>query len=845
MWVRCDLAWLYIVILSGVLTGCNISSTSSNDDADQAGYEFGAQGDPTAIANLGTYPLFSPTRSEIPLLSDFLFAKAATTDGTAETGAFATTGSSVVTEAIDDLDGISTNAALDFKLSGSIDETTATANTVKLIALKVDATVDSLDLTALITKFGQASVIDTAYSTTLAGQYNVKVVDVDGGVDNMIRILPTKPLRARTKYIAVLTNAITTANDTPLVASTDYQLLLGNDPLYDSALIPARKGIQAWDALARGFLAAISNTGVPILTQAFTTTNPQVILKAMAEPSSFNAAFASLSKPSSTNSLKNEFLSTAIPANQVNAAFDANVKIYQGAVQLPSYFNVPTDSDPNAINDVWRANNALSSSLKTDIDGFYNVTYRFPLAVQKTTDTVPFILIHNSSCTGQLGTIIYQHGITANRLSALNMGIDLATPGKLNTTTECFATIAIDLNGHGVAPIAFNPDGKNVVNSSQQTFRLYPNAGSTTPYALEVASKPSTSLFFGIRERHKNWHYNASSNTTLSMDFDGSTLAELVGESGSYYINLSNFQRTRDNLLQSVVDLLYLNAELADIATTFTGGTLSTTNRLFIGDSLGGIVGASFVAVNNMMSCDHNVTAPCNATLPNIDKAILTNAGTQITKLLENSSSFAPILLSGLSANQLNQGTRNFESYFGVFQAVIDSVDPINFVGDLFNVGLNDASNPVTPTMLIRLNGGQPLTNVADRAGFPTIYKAGTSLVNFLSDLVVPVNATDTQYFSLSSLSVVDRPETAYSPLAGQQGLIDASLVSFASETLNSGSGAQNFTTNNRGLVTMGTGTHITLSARDASEPFDAMREAIADFLQNPAAVTATANQLQ
>lgn len=824
-----------ICLLAAMLAGCNLSSTSGNSSVDDNGTEFGATGDATTLSAQGTYPLFSPTRSEVPLMSDFLFAKAATTDGTFETGAYLTTGSSSVTEAIDDLDGISTNAAIDFKISGSVAEASVLANmTVFLIPLQKFANVDSLDLAAIGTASGGV-FIDAPQAAITA--FEVRVVDIDGGTDNLIRILPTKPLRGRTKYLAVLTNGITTTGGTPLVPSPDYSFLKGTDTLYDNGLVAARSAVQAWDQIARGFLAANSVTNTPVMTQTFTTTDPQVVLKSMAEPTSFNPAFAALPKPGSI-AAEIEMLPTGLPANLLNAAFSGDVFVYQGAVKLPSYYSLPTDTDPAALATIWEANIGLSAALKPDIDGFYNVTYRFPIAKKVADDIAPLLVIYNPNCAVQFGTIIYQHGITANRLSAIAMGVTMANPA-LFSNVGCYATVAIDLPGHGIAPIANDRNGQDAVNSGQQQLRLAPNVdASTTPfaYAAELtASANPNSLFNNIRERHKNWHLT-SSQTLTPMDFIGTAATDLVGESGSYFINLTNFQRTRDNLRQAVMDLLHLNAALDELSVidlngTAANGNISTSNVHFLGHSLGAIVGIPFVAVNNAVSCDHDGTSPCNANLPNIDNAVFTNPGGQITKLLENSASFSPVLLSGLASNGLSQGTKNLESFLTSFQSTIDSVDPVNFVDLLFT----NTGKPITSSMMIEQKGGQSISVIADRSRLSDLYSLGASPI-FLSDLVVPINTTDPQVFSLSSLAVVDRPETAYSPLGGFAGLTGS--ISTLPPNYSATSAAP-FDFSSGGVLQMGAGTHSTFSSNDALEAFTEMAIEVGQFLVNPASVSA------
>src|SRR5690606_36206531 len=104
--------------------------------------------------------------------------------------------------------------------------------------------------------------------------------------------------------------------------------------------------------------------------------------------------------------------------------------------------------------------------------GMTNVTYRYPLVNLDKTENVPVLVtlpgdytsLGKANCTGlQAGAgypvIVYLHGITSDRTSSLGMAQSAAFNG-------CYATVAMDLPLHGVAPLASDRDGKSVLNSS-------------------------------------------------------------------------------------------------------------------------------------------------------------------------------------------------------------------------------------------------------------------------------------------------------------------------------------------------------------------------------------------
>ena len=73
-----------------------------------------------------------------------------------------------------------------------------------------------------------------------------------------------------------------------------------------------------------------------------------------------------------------------------------------------------------------------------------------------------------------------------------------------------------------------------------------------------------------------------------------------TGNSGDFFINLTNMQQTRDHLRQATMDMLNLTASIATMDIDAGGaGDLDEDNLYFVGHSLGAITGLTSVAVNN------------------------------------------------------------------------------------------------------------------------------------------------------------------------------------------------------------------------------------------------------
>jgi pimeloyl-ACP methyl ester carboxylesterase len=89
------------------------------------------------------------------------------------------------------------------------------------------------------------------------------------------------------------------------------------------------------------------------------------------------------------------------------------------------------------------------------------------------------------------------------------------------------------------------------------------------------------------------------------------------------------------------------------------GPDLDATQISFMGHSLGGIVGSSFVAYSD-----------------NVNSAALANPGGGIAKMLDASLTFGPRVRAGLSAAGIDVNGPDYQTFLFAAQTVIDSSDP-------------------------------------------------------------------------------------------------------------------------------------------------------------------------
>jgi hypothetical protein len=284
--VKKTLLSLAIAASTAGLTACNISSTA---DSNEVVTNPILAGQPGQVAN-STAVVFSAARGQVPVAIDLLFAAAPTTDGTASTADT----TPPVTTMINDLAGFSATASIDITFNAPLNPATVIAgSSVWLVELKSkedNALIDPLDLASIVAS--EANPFAAGADQLVPGvDYVAEYVEMDNGATPSIRIHPLKPLDPKTKYIVAVTDKLKDSNGVSVVASAEYALTSGNDPLVSSALAPVRGAVQAWEALAGGFLnaatAATQTQDNIILSYAFTTEANDDILLAMAAPETY------------------------------------------------------------------------------------------------------------------------------------------------------------------------------------------------------------------------------------------------------------------------------------------------------------------------------------------------------------------------------------------------------------------------------------------------------------------------------------------------------------------------------------------------------------------------------
>ena len=761
----------------------------------------------------GTHPLFDPLETEFVIPSDALFGLSEIRDGTMLNG---TDPANPVTQGIGYLDGASVLAPIDIKLSASLDAqqsldardfveidgrvvpnpdqnvfltpvTYAGGDALQPVtgeapglvaaaqyreALRLEATGDPDD----------AAAAEAIFEALLRPKVRVELLDIDGGTNNLIRVLPLEPLAEKTQYVLAVTNNIVDAEGSPLVGSPTYQSVADpNKTLSNPAFGPFREAMLPARRLAAAFFdfkrEVEESSDFPaqfedvVYATTITTTAVDDVLLANAAPVTFfettlavahrqqglsnlfsgfynlsgqalaegasaeeqaanSGIYATLTDPQFglydaelaailtdangtdtvvqyadvvTDPWTDRRLAHAIQvatAEAVEAAFAAsiaseaqaladaaeplldtpkprpvsvfsqkeggdvnealaqgndvapiNIRVYEGEITLPYYQQIPSEGDGAVLKQsTWLAADFASDDSLSDAPSD-RVSYRFPFARKVGDTTVPIVIAAPEETSvppspAGFPVIIYQHAVTTDRSAILPLATAAGLTCISSPEDDCFVTVGIDLPLHGIFD-------SGVVGLSPITDQ-------------DGASAEATERHFGF---------------AADADLNAATAAELTEpESGSLFLNFANYANTRDNMRQSTLDLLNVNASLANIeaAINACGSCPSTlqidTSRVyFLTHSLSGMGGAAFPHINNAA-----ITAG-NSNLNPILASNFLNTGGGFTRLVENSQSVAPRVLPGLaeaSDGILVQGRTELDIYFNVFQGLLDSVDP-------------------------------------------------------------------------------------------------------------------------------------------------------------------------
>lgn len=470
-----------------------------------------------------------------------------------------------------------------------------------------------------------------------------------------VLIEPLRPLKPGTRYILAMTRDATSVDGLPVLASDVFKVVRSATPVSEQdapilvglseAQIAQLETIrsQAVRPIVESLIAATGRGEEDfVIAWSFTTQSIGKTLAKLRESAQAGPIFAVPTGQTVGQALE---AAGAIPAGAGGTPPFNNADLYIGWVDVPYFLDAAAHAQDTTPLSTFFAADPSQPDLEASFLGqvpcgafatgatlpdgqtaqpSVSTTVCYPVPVRKSTQRVPMVVTVPNANSGLAKpadgwpVVIYQHGITSDRSSALAIANSLAAAG--------FVTVAIDLPLHGLPP--GHPLRNDQLGATERTFDL-----------------------------------DLVNNDSGAPGPDGTPDA-----SGTHYLNLVSLITARDNQRQAIADHFTLVSSLANLDLDGNPNALVATDidesRVgYLGISLGSIVGTGVLAFEDRIG-------PASLSVP----------GGGIAKLLDASKAFGPVVRAGLAGAGIDEGTDTFESYLRFAQHLIDPGDPINHI---------------------------------------------------------------------------------------------------------------------------------------------------------------------
>ena len=473
------------------------------------------------------------------------------------------------------------------------------------------------------TLMGDPASADSSCRAVPRGTACKAVASLTYGVDYIARasgssvaVIPLKPLKPATTYILVFTSALKDSEGRSVAPSTSYELVkqdLATKPLGTAAQLALQGVINSFE---NAVSAQSINKADIIYTAAITTQSTAPVfaaIKQLMAPSALNNNTAPSVVLTNTGAVVSDVLfpGVTIADSPADPRFIFKLaKLYSGTISLPYYLGVPTATNPTApLSTRWTAR-CDSGVIIAQLSDAQKTAYEAGI-------TSPAQAGNDAFCkAASPNGALRDFGLDKQRhLTKFNV-----IP-KVNSTQTLAVQVTVPDEVRGAALGLVKPAAgwpvvilQHGITSKKEDMLAITGALSARGFATIAIDHPlHGSRAFGA--------INANSNATA-------------------YMNLSNLLVTRDNLRQSIADMLGLR-----LGMNFNNqpGLLNTQDVQFLGHSLGAITGTSMVALANTPTGNAQLDA-----LYKIRSATLGMPGGAVANFLLDSATFGPTVKASI-----------------------------------------------------------------------------------------------------------------------------------------------------------------------------------------------------
>lgn len=573
---------------------------------------------------------FDPSNGVISVPNDLLFL--GTTDGTlnmpgevAEEVNYADPQT-----ALGALDGWSTQSpyqiALDVPATLILDASTVNADSVRLFEVVMGASITDAECAQIQAGLACKYLKELTFGVDFIAQAN----------GNNIAIVPLKPLNQGSAYINVVTNSLRDTRGESFEPSETYGLVkldINSLPLVTDEQKALQAVINSYEnvVVQSGSLTKddIIYTGAMSIQSAGSVMSMVKNVYAMSAATQQN--MPQLMMGPSTGMTVGGVLFRSQGAQPPSPVFD-QIKYERGSVVLPHYLKTPEGQDDSALNSTyWKG---LCDGAAT-IAGYVAQGGSVPAEPINEKDALCF------NATGgllrDLGLDEQRHLTKYNPLpmphSYANVPVQVTTPADDLTILNA---VRAQL---GMPAIAMPATGWPVV-------MLQHGITSTKESMLAITAALTLQGFVTVAIDHP-----IHGERGIDVDGDGNFDFIASGDDGNvlHYMNLSSSLVARDNLRQSMADLLGLRLSLA--ATNLQG--INPTDVSFVGHSLGAVVAPGFLAAANesVAPLVGPETAALIDPLFKVNTAALASGGGGLAGFLLESNAFGNVIKGSVLAS--------------------------------------------------------------------------------------------------------------------------------------------------------------------------------------------------
>ncbi|RUO44912.1 VolA/Pla-1 family phospholipase [Idiomarina aquatica] len=648
---------------------------------------------------------FDPSNSIIPAPTNVLLS--GTVDGTLNIPVADPSDSSDPQVALNGLDGWGTHPTMTFNFSLPRDENgdliaVAASSVEAQGAIRVFETIQGgSDVSAECAAASPAAACAVTAELTHGVDFTVSAVDED-----TVAVVPLRPLKPKTGYIVALTSNIQDELGRDVHPSQTYTLMkrpADSDPVSSD---PSAVSLQR---LINSYEGALAQFGVDaedvIYASNFTTQSVGDVLGATKQMLALSAAGVdtpwSPEVPVMQAAPQGYTLDVVLQQNGVTdpaaLAAASAARVYGGQVNLPYYSPLPTAENPTApIDGRWQAACDSPASILGAIEQGVIDPAGAGIPAEALED--PSLLLPPNNCFDFPGVDNERHLTKYNPVPAIQ-GTQ-TVPAFI--TIPDLATVNAIRAERGMAELEAVPQGGWPVVIFQHGITGEKTNAAGIAGSLAAAGFATVAIDHPL---HGDRAFGA---------IDASSPAGVTA-----YMNLANLLGARDNIRQSIADLVGLRMSLNNFMAA-DGAQLNGQDVHFVGHSLGAIAGVGFTAlantplsnpqleplspmfevqassfgmpggsIANFLLASGSFEVPVKSQLlysASAEFAEVVNAQAEAAGVTPGGEGFSELLaqvytqfIDGASDAERAQINATFEQFAFAAQAVIDSADPVNY----------------------------------------------------------------------------------------------------------------------------------------------------------------------